>query len=251
MTAPATAPGRVILGATSFADADSAIAVAVALAHDSESELVGLLIEEETILACAAGRGALAGGAVPLSVERMLAAYRRDALAFQARIAEAAQGRALRWSFTQRRGRVLPLLSELAGQGDLVLLGHRRAPFQAGAVVAVPGPTDDDPALAQAVRTARGLGRPITILAPAAQLAGAAATALRLGARPDALTLRAVADQAALLDTLNRLDAATVFLGRTGFAPAFLARLSEAARAPVVFPASSLAPPAAPPPGGG
>ncbi|ALG91056.1 MULTISPECIES: hypothetical protein [Actibacterium] len=230
--------GRIILGATSFADAEGAIGFAVGLARQTERELVGLLIEEEAILSCAAGRGAQAVGAAPLSLERMLAAYRRDAEAFQARLA---QSGALRWSFSRRRGQVLPLLSEIAGQGDLILLGHRRAPLRSGDVVFIPGGAADDAALGLAVQAARDIGRPITVLAPRALHAGIAAAAARLGA--GAVSMRDAADPGAVMAHLGRASVSVVFLGQAGLDPATLARLVDAARAPVVFPAGVILPP--------
>ncbi len=232
-------PGRVILGATSFADAESALGYAIALARRLNGELMGLLIEEETFIACSAGRGTQAvmahvGRSTQLSEDAMRAAYRRDARAFRQRLEQAALGNALRWSFAIRQGRAPLLLAQAAEAGDLVILGYRAAPVDAGHVTAVMGATLDRDMLARAADLARESGRGLSILAPAVLGDSVTAAATRLG-----IPARLIAADglAALLHRLNRLHAAIVFLGEDSVPSGSLSAVVAAARAPVVLPA--------------
>lgn len=133
-------PTRVILGATCYKDAKSALTLAIQVALKTGREVSGLLIEEETILQFAnmpaartidrAGRPVSDVGA-----ERMMKAFRQDAAHFEHSLREAATARALRWSFSRKRGRLVPVLSEIAGSGDLVLLGGEPVERTPGEVV--------------------------------------------------------------------------------------------------------------------
>lgn len=234
-------PARVILGATSFADAEAAMGFAIALARRLNGELMGLLIEEETFLACSSGRGTQAvmasgGAATTLSPDAMRAAYRRDARAFRKRLEEVALGSALRWSFATRQGRAPLLLSQAAKAGDLVILGYRAPKFTAGHVVAVMGAVLDADTLARAAHLARESGRGLSVLARGDMCEAVIAAAVRLGTPARVI---AADDQATLLHRLNRLHAAIVFLGDESVPSAALPAVIELARAPVVLPAGA------------
>jgi len=225
---PKRRPTRVILGATCYADAEAGIAVAVGLARVLSGELQGLLVEEESIVAYAGlpfarviGPGGRAEGG--LSAERMRAAFRRDARAFERRLAEAAGAAALGWSFAARPGRLATVLGEIAGAGDFILLGHRAARPSEGEVVFLPAP-DGDPALgALAERLAGALGRPLRVLA------GTAGAAAPVGAALERLPTRA-----AVMVRLARLSPAAVLAEAGAVAPGDVTDLAETARCPVI-----------------
>ena len=125
---------RVIISATCFADADGAIAMATILAQKLNSDVYGLLVEDEAILQYAnqpvANAVAFQSGIrQQVTPEAMAFAFRSDARIFKAILAKAAREASINWSFESKRGRLMPLLHSLSSKGDMVLLGYQRTPM--------------------------------------------------------------------------------------------------------------------------
>jgi hypothetical protein len=161
---------RVIMGATSFADAQSAIDLAIELAGELGGELKAYLIEDQTILDYAAmpfartiGFGGERGD--PVTLEAMQAAFRRDARIFRETIRSVAGARTLHWSFEQKRGEIRSLFAADFGGEDIVVIGRRRLGRQVGDLMLLDDTSDESGRLfGLAVRTARRLKVPLHVL---------------------------------------------------------------------------------------
>ncbi|WP_212524317.1 hypothetical protein [Actibacterium sp. MT2.3-13A] len=162
---------RVILSATSFAEARDALALATEIAAEMNGDLQGLLIEQEAVVTLTrlpaarliGSHGRALGGIDPAG---MAAAFRGDARRFEAELARAAEAAALRWSFRHKRGQVGEILEEMLQAGTLLVAcgAPRRAPLRE--VVLVLG-ADGDMALARlAAAQAARIGRPLRLLLP-------------------------------------------------------------------------------------
>lgn len=119
---------RIVVAASSFADASAGVRLAALLSARIEADIQGVFIEEETVLVQSpAARIVSAAGtllALP-SPEELRAAWQRDALAFEREIARIAQIHARSWSFRRLQGRLFGGLGELLRARDILLLGHR------------------------------------------------------------------------------------------------------------------------------
>ncbi len=204
---------RVLLAAACFADARAAVPFGLEIAAATRAELTGLLAEDPAALALAGP--ALAprrGRPVEISAESMLAAFQRDARAFERLIAEAAGRAALPWSFRRERGS-LPalLLPHLAAPGEVVLVGFQRLMRLSGPLVALERPgAPEVESLARALRDRLRL--PLVEL-PLLPASGALAA------------LRGLAPAAVIAD-VTETELAT---------PAGIAELIETARSPLVL----------------
>lgn len=123
-------PRRIILGATCFADADSAIAIAVDLAREIDGEIKALLIEEEAIshfssLPFARTVSVSGEPSEEVTPELMRKAFDRDARVFRQTLGSAAKRATLEWSFEERKGEFKSILEQDAVEGDFVLVGYQ------------------------------------------------------------------------------------------------------------------------------
>lgn len=167
-------PWRIIVGATSFADANSAIALAISLAGEFagklDCEIDAFLIEDEAILAYAAmpyARTIFPGGgkAEPVTLQAMQAAFRRDAHVFRNAIENAAAPGAFRWSFEHKRGELRSLLPTGLGERDIVVIGRQRLHGRAGDLYVLDDASQPAVRLyAMALRTAHRLKVPLNVL---------------------------------------------------------------------------------------
>jgi len=122
--------GRIIVAATSFADASSGVHLASLLSARIEADLQGIFIEEEETVGLFRGPSArivsATGALLALpSSEELRAALKRDALAFEREIARIAQTHARSWSFRTLQGRLIARLGDVLQTRDILLLGHR------------------------------------------------------------------------------------------------------------------------------
>jgi hypothetical protein len=204
---------RVLLAAACYADARAAVPFGVAIAAAAGAELTGLLAEDPAALALVGQALApLRGTPIQISAETMLAAFQRDARAFERLIAETAGRAALPWSFRLERGS-LPalLLPHLAEPGEVVLVGFQRLMRLRGPLVALERP--GAPGVQTLARALRDRLRLPLMELPLLPEAGALAA------------LRGLAPAAVIADVTG-----------TGFAtPAGLAELIETARSPLVL----------------
>ncbi|MDF1774747.1 MAG: hypothetical protein P1V13_01870 [Rhizobiaceae bacterium] len=161
---------RIIVGATSFADANSAIALAVGLASELDGEINACLIDDEAVLAYAAlpfARTIFPGGgkAEPVTLQAMQSAFRRDAEGFRKAIENAASLGAFRWTFQQKRGELRSLLPTALGERDIVVIGRQRLHGRAGDLYVLDDASQPAERLyAMALRTADRLKVPINVL---------------------------------------------------------------------------------------
>jgi hypothetical protein len=142
MTAPVSPVSRVLLAAACFADARAALPLGVEIAVAARAELTGLLAEDPAALALAGlALAPLRRAPIRISADTMLAAFQRDARAFERLLAETATRAALTWSFRLERGSLPALvLPHLAAPGEVVLVGFQRLMRLRGPLVALERP---------------------------------------------------------------------------------------------------------------
>ena len=157
---------RVIIGATCFADADAAIAMAASLAKMVEGEILGLLVEDDSILSYADLPFAKTltfqqGTLQPVTRKTMDSAFLRDARVFERRLANAASQTAVNWSFEHKRGQMMPLLQSAASAGDFIFLGYQQTGIVRGEIIFIDFVGDDASDLldlSKAIASEMGLG---------------------------------------------------------------------------------------------
>lgn len=166
---------RVIISATCFADADAAIAIATRLAQKIEGDVLGLLVEDETILRYAQLPFAKAmvfhsGTRQPVisqvTTRSMNEAFQRDARFFQSILAKAANEASLDWTFESKRGSLISLLHSVATKGDFILLGYQQTRPARGEIICI-GFADkkDELLLELGQRLARDMNVPLHTIA--------------------------------------------------------------------------------------
>lgn len=209
---------RVVLGATSFADAESVLEIALGIAAETGGEVFGLLIEEDTILMFSdhpaartiSHRGETLGSP---GLTRMQQAFRQDASRFEAQLSRAAAERALRWRFSHRAGRLPVILTEETAAGDLVLLGGEPWRSRPAEVVLLAGDAWDDELFALAAGLAGSYHARLRVLRPA----GAAPVPRDL---PVPVMVHVLATPEDLAAELSRLGSASLLVADlTGAAP--------------------------------
>ncbi|MGC9368026.1 MAG: hypothetical protein ACP5DX_00670 [Paracoccaceae bacterium] len=217
---------RVILSATSFAEARDAMALAAEIAAQLKGDLQGLLIEQDAVLALSGlpsarligphGRALSAGNAAAME-----AAFRGDARRFQEALARAAEEAALRWSFRHQRGRLGAVLGELMEGGTLLVASGapRHAPVREVVLVLR---DDTVPALAElAAAQAARTGHPLRLLlAPGVEPGPGLAPAV----------IERFEDERSLHERISRLDPRSLLFAETGGEGGTLAEIAQEAR---------------------
>lgn len=162
---------RVILSATSFAEARDALELATDIAARLDGDLQGLLIEQEAVLALIGLPAARVIGSHGRSLSGvdaagMEAAFRGDARRFEEALARAAEATALRWSFRHRKGRVGVILGGMMDAGTLLVASGapRRRPLRE--IVLVLGWGADTGLARLAAEQAERIARPLRLLLP-------------------------------------------------------------------------------------
>ena len=229
MSAPA--PLRVLVAASSLADARTALRLVEHIDDAHVAELGGLFLEDAFLadLAGVPGRHVVTPGgglaAMP-SPERLIRLFDSDAAAFRDLIGAAARHR--KWSFERRRGEVIACLCAAAAGWDMALVGHSLPRHDPGQVVVIAPP-------------AGGGARALNLAAGLAQRRGRAARALALSADaaiPPGMSAERFDNAEALLTRLARLPASVLVVDLA--AGPFhdhdqLRRLQAAARCPIVL----------------
>jgi hypothetical protein len=130
--------GQVIICATCFADASSAIDIAALLAKKLKLEIKAYFIEDESAFLAASLPFTRAisvnGGSSQATHAAMRDAYLRDAKTYEIALSNAARTAALTWSFEQVKGHPETLLVDAKAKGDLILFGFQRLHKQKGAL---------------------------------------------------------------------------------------------------------------------
>jgi len=162
---------RVILSATSFAEARDALELATEIAAGMDGDLQGLLIEQEAVLALTglpAARliGPQGRALTGIDAAGMEAAFRGDARRFEEALARAAEAAALRWSFRRQRGRIGAILGGMLETGTLLVASGapRRRPLRE--VVLVLGSDGGTGLAGFAAQQAARTSRPLRLLLP-------------------------------------------------------------------------------------
>ncbi len=220
---------RLLIGASSFADARAAIDLARRLDDRLAAELGGVLLEEEMIAELLGRSGqrvvTQSGSLVSApSPERLRARIDGDVRAFRAALRDLAALHRRNWSFEHRRGELIAGLCEAAAGWDILLLGHAARPAPRGQVVLIEPP-------AGAPETALDVARDV------ARALHAQVVTLALDGDTGAEAALTWADETELLRWLSRARAAAVVVDVEAgpfHRQAQLRQLVEVARCPVV-----------------
>jgi hypothetical protein len=122
-------PRHIVIGATCFADAKSAIELAAILAEAVNADLKAYLVEDEALYEYASLPFAKAisfgSNYQAVTPQAMLEAFGRDAVAFRRAIEETAHRKALGWTFETRRGEFDAIFNPENISGDFIVLGYQ------------------------------------------------------------------------------------------------------------------------------
>lgn len=170
--------GQVIISATCFADASSAIDLATLLAKKLKLEIKAYFIEDESAFLAAslpfARAISVTGGSSQVTHAAMRDAYLRDAKTYEIALSNAARTAALTWSFEQVKGNPETLLVDAKTKGDLILFGFQRLQKQKGAIGVIQERELPNPELTKlGTSLSRALGLPLeTVTVPVSNATG-------------------------------------------------------------------------------
>lgn len=215
MSAPVRERWRILIGAVSFADAESALRLAEKMSAALTLDLGGLLIEDTDATGSPRARLVTSTGVlVPgPTAEQAVMIARAEARAFRAALSRLAAARGVGWSFETRTGE---LVSGLIGESqgwDLLAIGYRQIRKPSGRIILIG-------------TEGGGGGEADTVVD---------ALAAAPGARVERLPWP---DDGATLDRLSRSHAAAVVVDLSGGdvpTEDALRRLIDAARCPVLI----------------
>lgn len=243
MMPPERHRAKVILGATCFADAEAALQLAVSLAQQISADLHGCLVADDAILASVAVPKAqvvtYSGRRFDnVTQQSMQTAFHADARLFQQRLLSAARKASLEAAFSERRGQLSSLMTPRGDTSDLVIFGFRRAAPLPEGVVAVFGATAPDPDLLRvSAALARSRRMRLTVIADHGAFAEIKAQLAQT--RSADVVLVAAPRQVDVLATLEKMRPLAVFVGDDPSNAAWVRRLIDAARCPVVVPVAA------------
>lgn len=191
---------RILIGAASCADADSALRLARILATTGTVDLGGLFVSERTLEARAAMPGQriiTTSGSMILAPDKnqIRTLLQSEQRAFHENLSRFAQSVSAVWNFESRSGDLIQEVSGAARSWDILLLGYRATHRRRGSVVVIEPPAG--------APNLRELG---TALATALDTD---AVILSIGVDPSP-NHQTFSSSAALLDHLSRLHAAAV-----------------------------------------
>lgn len=243
MTREQHLPRRIILSATCYTDAQSAMEIALHLARQLNSALLGLLVEDEAAhiyVGFPNARTVAAPGQVSTAItaKKMHSAFRRDAKLFRRALENRALNARLNWSFQQERGHLHTSTQKQATAGDFLLFGFYRPERHATSLAVVLGGTPD-PGLSQlGVTLAKDTGLPLLFFVPAQ-------THLTQEFGPEAGTAnslfetREYASHDDLLRQIGCLAAKVVLVSAHCEEITAIEALQQKARCPIIIPAKS------------
>ncbi len=225
---------RVLIGASSYADARAGLHLADAMADMLAESIGGLMLEEDYVAELIARPGqrvvSRRGQLIPApSREELAALHDRDERAFRAALAAMCKARALHYSFERRQGELVAGLLKVAENWDMLVIGHGNGhlpPSTKGRVVLIapPGGASSE-AEALAGRLAQGLRAHLVTGYPANGSAAPQAPDFRWQNLPELIhRIARLSADAVVLD----LSAGPITSGET------LRALVDAARCPVL-----------------
>ena len=143
---------RILIGASSFADAIAALQILGRLTVDVGATLGGLLIEESEALALChipnqrviSPSGALAIAPSPTQLRTMIEA---DAKAFRRSLAQISDPVGARWTFEQSMGDLVQTLLQASQNWDIIIIGHRSIHPVGGKIALLTSSTSEEDAL--------------------------------------------------------------------------------------------------------
>jgi hypothetical protein len=215
---------RLLVGAGSFADAESGLRLAELLAGRVPADLGGVLVEPRAPAFRSQKLGSAAGllRDAPNEAEAARAAE-RDARAFRQKLSVVAKSRTLAWTFDRRTGDLAATLCDAAREWDIVVMGASPLHRAPGRVIWIMAGEADNRTAARdiAEALARSLGSDLVSFS--VSVADADET---------------FATEADMLSRINRVNAGVVVIDMaTGplTTPEALRRLIGAARCPVLI----------------
>lgn len=226
---------RILIGAESFADAESAMALARILADQVTADLEGLFVTDAalaSLMTLPERRVISAGGRLlqAPSLDQFRAALAGDIRAFRKELAEIAGHGSGSWHFETQSGDFMDVIEKAASQCDILVLGHRTFHRHLGDVLVIDQTAEPEPTTQTLAETlARALRTNMRHVAVSSKQEGTkTSTSDQAGlfASPDAL-----------LSHINRLNAAAIVLNLKVGARRGLRDLTEllrVARCPVV-----------------
>jgi len=231
---------RIIISATCFADADASMGIAEVIAQIVKSDVLGLLVEEESILRFADLPSATVVALQsrtrqPVTPDAMGKAYQRDANAFKTILARTAKNASINWSFHHKCGQLIPLIKSVALKGDLILLGHQLTRMSSGEIVCLCYDEDNEKGLRNlAVKVARQLRSPIHSII---------AMKSAKSRRPISAGMQEYGSQTSsnyfhedeVLDYLGKASLKAVFVSAGPNQKIDINKIFEAARCPIIF----------------
>tara|TARA_R110002074_G_scaffold103372_2_gene223116 strand:+ start:2790 stop:3587 length:798 start_codon:yes stop_codon:yes gene_type:complete len=244
MSGRAASKMRILVGASSFADAATALHIAGRVAQDTVTSLGGLLVDDEdTRVACAIPNQRIisASGAVLMtpSQAQIHTLMNAEARAFRQLLQKIADPPALEWSFDRQMGDLISTAMRAASGWDALIFGYRSShPFIGKVVVFAPPVKDAGGLLSLSQRLAQQLRTDLV-----AFNVGAAAPPPSGHDRPFDLAFETPEQAIAALDKINA-QVVLIDLSRSPIrSPEQLRNLVRASRCPVVvLGASSFAP---------
>lgn len=223
MTETTRSRRRILIGAGSFADAETALWIADRLSDAMIADLGGLLVEDADAFNMPGGphqRIVTSTGSVVIapSRDRLHLMLASDARAFRTRLERLARTRSLRCTFERRSGELVSGLCQAAESWDVLVVGYRRTHRGTGRVVVVqPEASNSDEATALSDMLSKALHADVVTIRP---------DVAERGGSPEAL-----------FSKISRINAAVVVADlTTGPVTSIdqLRRLLDAARAPVL-----------------
>lgn len=151
MTSEGRPAPKILVGAGSFVDAETAVRIAERLAIDLSAGLGGVLVEETNMLAICElpnQRVILASGATVQAPDRMQfqTLMHADARAFQKSLARSAQTAGAEWVFVRDTGDLVGTSLRVAMGWDILVIGYRKVHTIPGKIILLQGgaaPSED------------------------------------------------------------------------------------------------------------
>jgi K+-sensing histidine kinase KdpD len=153
---------RILIGAGTFADAQTAIGLAERVADRMAADFLGVFVEETTIVEAVGLPGqkiVTASGALRSTPSRqqIQALIDNDAIAFQQRLQGVAQRRKVGFAFERLSGELVDRLFASAEKADVLIIGRQTHHRRTGCVALLGAPASQESSdLAAAIATALG-----------------------------------------------------------------------------------------------
>jgi hypothetical protein len=139
MTRTVHADLRILIGASSFADADAALSIVERLTETVCARLGGVLVEEETLEICQMPnqRVIQPSGTItlPPNTAQLRTLMQADARAFRKSLARTARPRGTEWVFAHERGDLVHASLLVAASWDVLVLGYRQVHKRRGTII--------------------------------------------------------------------------------------------------------------------